>query len=148
MADDLDTQEYGVFIKEGKQRIYNSQYEALKTLNRALIDLYWAIGKDIYIQQKEKSWGKSIVEILSNELQNEFSDIKGFSARNLWRMRDFYITYSENEILPPMVAEISWSKNIVIMEKCKDDLEREFYIKMTKRYGWTKNVLINNLECK
>lgn len=145
---DLDIQEYGNFVKEVKLRIYNSQYEALKTLNRALIELYWAIGKDIYIQQKEKGWGKSIVEILSNELQNEFPDIKGFSARNLWRMRDFYITYVENEFLPPMVAEISWSKNIVIMEKCKDDLEREFYIKMTKRYGWTKNVLINNLENK
>jgi len=145
---DLETQEYGNFIKEVKQRIYNSQYEALKILNRALIELYWAIGKDIYIQQKEKAWGKSIVEILSNELQNEFPDIKGFSARNLWNMRNFFVTYSKNEFLQPLVAEISWTKNIVIMDRCKDDLEREFYIKMTKRYGWTKNVLINNLENK
>jgi predicted nuclease of restriction endonuclease-like (RecB) superfamily len=145
---DLKTQEYGFFIKDIKQRIYNSQYEALKTLNKALIALYWEIGKEIYNQQKEKGWGKSIVEVLSKELQKEFPDIKGFSARNLWRMRDFYVTYYENEILPPLVAEISWTKNIVIMEKCKDVLEREFYIKMTKRYGWTKNVLINNLENK
>ncbi len=65
-----------------------------------------------------------------------------------WRMRNFYVSYSEKENLAPLVREISWSKNIVIMEKCKDDLEREFYIKMTKRYGWTKNVLINNLENK
>jgi predicted nuclease of restriction endonuclease-like (RecB) superfamily len=98
--------------------------------------------------------------------------VKGFSASNLWRMRNFYLEYSQNinlqppgaeigssnlapmvrEIgksnLPPLVAEISWSKNCVIMEKCKDPLEREFYIKMTKRYGWTKDVLINNIENK
>lgn len=62
-------------------------------------------------------------------------------------MRNVYINYCENEKLAPLVREISWTKNIV-MEKCKDDLEREFYIKMTKKYGWTKNVLTNNLENK
>ena len=118
----------------------------MKAANKALITLYWEIGEEIYNQQQEKGWGKSIVEVLAAELQKEFPDIKGFSARNLWRMRDFYVTYCENKFLPPLVAEISWTKNIVIMEKCKDDTEREFYIKMTKRYGWTKNVLIN--ECR
>ena len=145
---DLNTHEYGVFIKEVKQRIYNSQYDALRTLNKALIALYWEIGKEIHIQQKGKGWGKSIVEVLSNELQKEFPNIKGFSARNLWNMRNFFVTYNENEILQPMVAEISWTKNTIIMDRCKDDLEREFYIRMTKKYGWTKNVLINNLENK
>jgi predicted nuclease of restriction endonuclease-like (RecB) superfamily len=145
---DINTQEYGSFIKEVKQRIYNSQYEALKTLNKALITLYWEIGKEIYIQQNEKGWGKSVVEVLSKELQKEFPNIKGFSARNLWNMRNFFVTYNENEILQPLAAEISWTKNTIIMDKCKDDLEREFYIKMTKRFGWTKNVLINNLENK
>lgn len=144
----LTNYEYGNFIKEIKQRIYKSQYEALKAVNKALITLYWEIGEEIYNQQKQKGWGKSIVEVLAAELQKEFPDIKGFSARNLWRMRDFYVTYSENKILPPLVAEISWTKNVVIMDKCKDTTEREFYIKMTKRYGWTKNVLINNLENK
>lgn len=144
----LTNNEYSNFIKEIKQRIYKSQYEALKTINKALITLYWEIGEEIYNQQQQKSWGKSIVEVLAAELQKEFPDIKGFSARNLWRMRDFYVTYYENKFLPPLVAEISWTKNIVIMEKCKDATKREFYIKMTKRYGWTKNVLINNLENK
>ena len=63
-------------------------------------------------------------------------------------MRNFYVEYKENKILPPLVAEISWSKNIVIMEKCKELLEREFYIKMTRKYGWTKDVLINHIENK
>lgn len=72
----------------------------------------------------------------------------GFSSRNLWRMRNFYLTILDNDFLPPLVAEISWTKNIIIMEKCKDNLEREFYIKMTIKYGWTKNILINNIENK
>jgi predicted nuclease of restriction endonuclease-like (RecB) superfamily len=145
---DLQMQEYSFFIKDIKEKIYKSQYEALKTLNTALIKLYWDIGEEIFNQQKEKGWGKSIVEILAKELQNEFPGIKGFSAGNLWRMRNFYISYVDDINLAPLVREISWTKNIVIMEKCKDKLEQEFYIKMTKRFGWTKNVLVNNIENK
>lgn len=145
---DMHTHDYNYFIKEVKDKIYKSQYEALKVLNTALIELYWDIGEEIFNQQKEKDWGKSIVEILAKELQNEFPGIKGFSAGNLWRMKNFYISYVDDTTLAPLVREISWTKNIVIMEKCKDKLEREFYIKMTKRFGWTKNVLINNIENK
>ncbi|MBO5349711.1 MAG: DUF1016 family protein [Clostridia bacterium] len=106
------------------------------------------IGKEIYKQQKEKGWGKSIVEVLANEIKKDFPDVQGFSARNLWRMRNLYVEYKDSEILPPLVAEISWSKNIIIIEKCKEPLEREFYIKMTKKYGWIKDVLINHIENK
>jgi predicted nuclease of restriction endonuclease-like (RecB) superfamily len=149
---------YGAFIKEIKDLIYRRQYEALKKVNTELIQLYWEIGEEIDRQQREQGWGKSVIEILSKELQKEFPGVQGFSTRNLWRMKNFYIEYSQNTILPPMVAEIqrpilpplvaeiSWTKICAIIEKCKDPLEREFYIKMTKRYGWTKDVLINNIE--
>ena len=83
-----------------------------------------------------------------DEVYCEFPAVQGFSARNLWRMRNLYVEYKDNEILPPLVAEISWSKNIAIMKKCKEQLEREFYIKMTKKYGWTKDVLINHIKNK
>ncbi|MCL2164893.1 MAG: PDDEXK nuclease domain-containing protein [Oscillospiraceae bacterium] len=139
-------QDYGAFIKEIKELIYQRQYEALRQVNAELIQLYWDIGAKITERQKEKGWGKSVVDVLARELQAEFPDVQGFSARNLWRMRGFYQEYSSEAILPPMVAEISWTKNIVILEKCKDPQEREFYIKMTKRYGWTKDVLINHIE--
>lgn len=76
----------------------------------------------------------------------EFAGIGGFSAANLWRMRLFYDTYSSEIKLAPLVREISWSKNIIIMEKCKDVLEREFYIRMTRKFGWSKNVLIHQIE--
>ena len=139
-------QEYNIFIKEIKNLIYHHQYEAMKQVNKELIQLYWEIGEEINNQQQEKGWGKSIVEVLSKELQKEFPGIQGFSARNLWRMRNFYLEFSQTSNLPPLVAEISWTKNIIIMEKCKDSQEREFYIRMAKRFGWTKNILIHHIE--
>lgn len=87
-----------------------------------------------------------MVETLANDLRNEFPGIQGFSARNLWNMRNFYQAYKESEKLQPLAAEISWTKNLVILERCKDPLQREFYLKVTKKFGWTKDVLINQLE--
>ena len=125
---------YGSFIKEIKELIYRRQYEAMKKVNSELMLLYWEIGEEINRKQKEQGWGKSVVEILSKELQKEFPGVKGFSTTNLWRMRNFYLEYSQignlppsvGEIqksnLPPMVAEIGWSKICVILEKCKNPL--------------------------
>lgn len=129
-----------------KKRIRLAQYQALKAVNVGLIALYWDIGKMIASRQGRKSWGKSVVEKIATDLQQEFSGISGFSSRNLWRMRDFYLTYHQNEKLPPLVAEIGWTHNLIIMERCKDTLEREFYIRMTCKLGWSKNVLIHQIE--
>lgn len=134
---------YEPLVNDLKQLIQKKQYNVLKMINSETINLYWEIGEEIYRQQQENEWGKSIVQVLSKELQKEFPGAKGYSAANLWRMRNFYLTYCESEKLAPLVREISWSNNIVIMEKCKDDLQREFYIQMAKRYGWTKRVLTN-----
>jgi predicted nuclease of restriction endonuclease-like (RecB) superfamily len=121
---------YQSFLYEIRERIRSAQYEALKAVNKELIALYWDLGKMIVERQVEEGWGKSVVERLAKDLQKEFPGIKGFSERNLWNIRIFYLTYKDSKKLQPLVAEISWSKNIVIMEKCKDDFEREFYIKM------------------
>ncbi len=146
--DKLSQTVYKTFLKEIKEQVYKSQYEAHKQVNKQLIDLYWFIGKSIVEKQKIHNWGKSVVENLSKDLQKEFVGVKGFSNRNLWRMRVFYAHYKDNTKLPPLVAEIGWTHNIVILEKCKDDLEREFYIKMTRKYGWSKNVLTHQIEGK
>jgi len=140
------TAEYKTFFKEIKERIHKAQYDALKSVNKELINLYWDIGKSITAKQEKLGWGKSIVETLARDLQKEFSGIHGFSARNLWNMRTFYLTYKDSQKLQPLVAEISWTKNVIIMERCKDDIRREFYIKTTRKFGWTKDVLINQLE--
>lgn len=138
--------DYKHLLMEVQQRIRSAQYDALKAVNREMINLYWDIGKMIVTRQQNVNWGKSVVEQLAKDLQAEFPGISGFSTRNIWRMRDFYLTYHSQEILPPLVAEIGWTHNIVILEKCKDDLEREFYIRMTRKFGWTKNVLVHQIE--
>ena len=137
---------YNSFFGEIKQRIRDAQYAALKVVNKEQIQLNWDIGKMIVEKQELHSWGKSIVEQLSKDLQEEFPGQSGWSSRNLWRMRQFYFEYRQNEFLPPLVAEIGWTHNTLIISNCKDDLEREFYIRMTKKYGWTKDVLIHQIE--
>lgn len=140
--------EYKNFFQEIKQRVYKAQYEALKVVNKELIALYWDIGKMIVNRQKMHGWGKAIVENLSKDLQKEFPGMRGFSARNIWYMRDFFILYNGNKKLQPLVAEISWTKHLIVMAQCKDDLEREFYIRMTRKFGWTKDILIHQVEGK
>jgi predicted nuclease of restriction endonuclease-like (RecB) superfamily len=142
---DIVADNYQSFFKEIKERIRSAQYEALRAVNKELIALYWDLGKMIVERQDKEGWGKSVVERLAKDLQKEFPGIKG-SERNLWNMRIFYLAYKDSKKLQPLVAEISWTKNVIIMGKCKDDLEREFYIKMTKKFGWTKNVLIHQIE--
>ena len=146
MSNPIKTTEYAELLKNIKERITAAQYEALKTVNKELIALYWDIGRMIVERQDKESWGKSVVELLSKDLQAEFSGIRGFSMQNLWYMRQFYLNYRGNQKLQPMVGEISWTKNLVIMSKCKDNLQREFYIRMTRKFGWTKNVLIHQIE--
>lgn len=140
------TDEYGKLLVEVKQRIRSAQYEALKAVNQELIALYWDIGELIVTQQQGDTWGKSVVKNLARDLQTEFPGMGGFSAANLWRVKQFYEAYVNHEKLAPMVREIGWSHNVIIMEKCKDDLEREFYIRMTRKFGWTKNVLVHQIE--
>jgi len=143
---DLIPKDYAVLLNDIKKRIRSAQYEALKAVNTEMISLYWDIGRMIIERQKEESWGKSVVQRLALDLQAEFPGIGGFSASNLWRIKLFHETYTHNPKLAPMVREIGWSHNIIIMEKCGDDLEREFYIRMTKKFGWSKNVLIHQIE--
>jgi predicted nuclease of restriction endonuclease-like (RecB) superfamily len=138
--------DYRDFVKEIKEKIYHSQLKALQAVNRELLALYNEIGKSIVEKQEQLGWGKSIIENLAKDLQNEFPGMQGFSARNLWLIRSFYIEYKDNVKLQPLVAEISWSHNVILMGKCKDLLEREFYILLTRKYGWSKSILIHQIE--
>jgi len=135
-----------MFLTDIKTRIKSAQYEALRAVNRELVTLYWDLGRLIVERQTQDGWGKAVVERLAHDLQIEFPDVRGFSDQNLWRMRRFYEAYAEDAKLSPLVIEISWSHNLVILGSCKDGLEREFYIRMTKKHGWSKNVLIHQIE--
>ena len=146
MKNNLLPDGYKSFLTDIKQRIRTVQYEALKSVNKELILLYWDIGSKIVDNQKRHGWGKAIVQTLARDLQLEFPGASGYSADNLWRMRKFYLKYANKPKLAPLVQELAWAHNIIIMEKCKEDLAREFYLRMAIRYGWTKNVLIHQIE--
>ena len=136
-----DIKDYTTLLKGVKARIHKAQYEALRAVNRELVQLYWDIGRMISKRQGQVGWGRSVVEKLAHDLQNEFPGISGFSARNIWYMRKFHSAYEKNPKLQPLVAEIGWTHNLIILDRCKDDFEREFYIRMTRKFGWTKNIL-------
>jgi len=138
--------DYGHLLSEVKERVRSAQHKALKAVNRQLVGLYWDIGRLIVQRLAGETWGREIVRRLSEDLQREFPRIGGLSAGNLWRMRKFYETYVASEKLAPLVQEIAWSHNIVILERCKDPLQREFYIRMTRKFGWSKNVLIHQID--
>lgn len=144
--DELIENGYGELLGEIKSRIRAAQYEALRAVNKELIDLYWNIGKMIGERQEGYTWGRSVVEKLAVDIRDEFPGISGFSAPNLWRMKQFYEAYAGSQKLSPLVREIGWTHNTIIFMNCKDDLEREFYIRMTKAQRWTKNVLIHQIE--
>ncbi|WP_246564537.1 PDDEXK nuclease domain-containing protein [Leptothoe spongobia] len=144
----MTPQDYGSFLHEVKQRIRERHLQVLRSVNRELVELYWEIGELIHQKQQALGWGKSVVETLAQDLQAEFPGRNGFSARNLWNMREFYNSYADRPNLQPLVAEISWTKNLMIFSRCKDDLEREFYLRATARYGWTKAVLQHQVDNK
>jgi predicted nuclease of restriction endonuclease-like (RecB) superfamily len=137
---------YADFLHEAKAQIRQRQYQALRAANKELLALYWWMGEAIQRRQTEHGWGKAVVETLARDLQAEFPGRNGFSVQNLWLMRQFFTEYAEKPKLQPLVGEVSWAKNLLIMARCKDDLEREFYLRATARFGWTKNVLQHQLD--
>lgn len=138
--------DYTTLLAEVKERVRSAQYEALRSVNRELVTLYWDIGRLIVSQQFDASHGAAIAEQLASDLRREFPGTGGFSRRNVFYMREFFIAYRDSPKVQPLVAQIGWSHNLVILQGCKDQLEREFYLRMTKKFGWTKNVLTHQIE--
>lgn len=142
----IPSDSYGALLREIKERIRAAQYDALRAVNRELINLYWDIGRLIIERQAGETWGRSVVQNLAKDLQLEFPGVAGFSAPNLYKMRQFYEAYRRKQNLSPLVREISWTKNLVILARCSDEDEREFYLRRTQQFGWSKNVLIHHIE--
>jgi predicted nuclease of restriction endonuclease-like (RecB) superfamily len=145
---EINPQDYNDFFNEIVGYIRDRQLRAMRSVNHELVSLYWGIGALIHLKQKSLGWGKSVVETLARDLQAKFPGQNGFSANNLWLMRQFYHEYVDKPNLRPLVGEISWVKNQFIFGRCKDDLEREFYLRATARYGWTKSVLQHQVDNK
>ena len=160
----MQDKEYIDFLNEIKNQIVNSRIKAVKAVYSELIALYWNIGKIVLQRQQIYGWGKSVVDRLSKDLQREYKDKKGFSASNIWRMRQIYLEYTQPEILAQVVRELNipenevermifnfvcaipWGQNIMIIEKTKDISERLYYLQTTAGYAWSRNVLLNQIK--
>jgi predicted nuclease of restriction endonuclease-like (RecB) superfamily len=138
--------EYINFLNEIKSRIVTARIQAIRSVNKELIKLYWDIGKAIVQRQKKYKWGDNVVEALARDLKAAFPQVHGFSERNVWNMRRIYEEYKNKPFLQQLVAEIPWGHNLLIMEKVSGDEEREYYVKSSRDLGWSRNVLLNQIK--
>ncbi|WP_294217146.1 PDDEXK nuclease domain-containing protein [uncultured Chryseobacterium sp.] len=123
------------------QIIKNARSNALRAVNSELINLYWNVGAYISQKVEDSEWGQSVVKELSQFIARTEPEIKGFSDKNLWRMKQFYEAYKDFPKLSPLVREISWSHNMVIFSRCKAPEEREFYLKTARLENYSKREL-------
>ena len=143
---EVSTANYKKFITSLKAKIRSAQVKGAIAVNRALIKLYWEIGKEILEKQEQKGWGSNVLERVARDLQNEFPGVEGFSRRNMFRMRAFYQAY---EKVPQAVAQlddlpifsIPWGHNALILEKVKNTAERLWYAQKTIENGLSRSVL-------
>lgn len=138
---------YPEFLRQLKARIQACQARAILAVNRELITLYWEIGQQIVERQENAGWGDAIITQLERDLKKEMPDLEGFSRRNLYRMRALYLTYrDQGEKVPQLVAQIPWGHNTVLIEKVKDPIERQWYLQQTLEQGWSRSVLVHQIE--
>ncbi|MBX2959313.1 MAG: DUF1016 family protein [Flavobacteriales bacterium] len=123
------------------QLIKQSRTNAIRAVNTELINLYWNIGEYISKKIAQSEWGDSVVTELAKYIQYNEPEIKGFSDKNIWRMKQFYETYKDFPKLSPLVREISWTNNMLIFSRCKTIEEREFYLKLVNQDSYSKREL-------
>lgn len=123
------------------QLIKQARTNAIKAVNAELINLYWSIGAYISQKLENSEWGDAVVTELSKFIQTQEPDLRGFSDKNLWRMKQFYETYRDFPKLSPLLREISWTNNLIIFSRCKTIEEMEFYLKSVKLENYSKREL-------
>ncbi len=138
--------EYKKFLSKLKSDIIAARYKAYQMINKQLVELYLHIGKNIYEKIEISKWGEGIVEKLSQDLQRGFPDMKGFSIQNLWRMKQMHQTYKDYPKLSPLVRELSWSHNLVILHHTQSIEEKEFYLKTSINESWSRRELEREID--
>ncbi len=128
------------------QRIKTTQQKSFTQANILLIELYWDIGKLISEKVASQSWGKSVVSQLAQYIEKTDPEIKGFSDKNLWRMKQFYETYRDNGKLAPLVRELPWTHNTIIFSRCKTEEEREYYLTLCKKEKYSSRELERQID--
>jgi predicted nuclease of restriction endonuclease-like (RecB) superfamily len=146
MAEPLLPSDYPSFLSSIKERVQRAQLQAVLSVNHELIVLYWHIGKEIIKQQEQFGWGTGVIERLSRDLHAAFPQMKGFSPRNLGYMKLLAQTYSGEAILQAALAKLPWYHHITLLDKMKDEQQRLWYIELTVEHGWSRNVLVHQIE--
>ena len=126
--------------------IEESRQNALKKVNEELIKMYWKVGEFLSKETEHASYGDAYIDEISRKIQETFPGIKGFNRRGLYRMKKFYETYKDNDIVTPLVTQISWTNHLLIMSGCKTDEEREFYIRLCIKENYSKRQLERQLD--
>jgi len=137
---------YAQFLADLKSRIRAAQLRASLAVNRELVLLYWQIGRDILDRQERERWGAKVIDRLAADLKGAFPEMKGFSPRNLKYMRAFAEAWPEEAFVQAVLAQITWYHNLAILEKLANPDERIWYAKATIQHGWSRNVLVHQIE--
>lgn len=143
-----DYTDYADLLNQLKQKILSAQQKSVLSVNRELIVLYWEIGREVLTRQAAEKWGAKVIVRLSTDLSREFPEMKGFSQRNLKYMRAFAEAYPDARFVQQAVAQIPWGHNVRILDYVKVPREREWYIRKTIEHGWSRNVLVHQIESR
>ena len=139
----MNSNEYIEIIEAIKGEIRGAQYKAALSVNRELIMLYYHIGTVI---NQHKTWGSKFIENLAADIRLAFPNVKGYSVRNLKYMAKFAETYPDEEFVQQVVAQIPWGHTVVLLDKFSDDTVRNWYISKVMENGWSRNVLVHQIE--
>lgn len=137
---------YAELLGELKRRIREARVRASLAVNRELVVLYWAIGRDILARQQAEGWGTKVVKRLANDLQRAFPDMQGLSARNLRYMRAFAEAWPDEGIVQQLVAQLPWGHNVRLLDKVKDPDQRPWYARATIEHGWSRSALVLQID--
>lgn len=140
--------DYASFLRNLKERIRQDRLRVVLASNATLIILYWDIGREILKKQANEGWGAKVIDRLSADLGKTFSDMKGFSPRNLKYMRAFAEAWPDKSIVQRVIAQIPWRSNLALLDKLKKTEERLWYAGKTLEYGWSQPVLIHQIELR
>ena len=146
MTTEVHSKTYAVLLQNLKAEIGQARIRAHLSVNKEMISLYWSIGNQILERQKEEGWGSKVIETISKDLRSEFPEMKGLSARNLKYMRKFADEYQDKSSVQETLAQITWYHNITLIEKVKNIEERKWYIYKTIEHGWSRNILLHQIE--
>ena len=137
---------YERFIAGIKQHIRTAQIKVALAANAELVLHYWEIGRNILASQKHEGWGTKVIDRLAADLHQEFPTLSGYSARNLKYMRAFVEAWPDRSIVQRLVAQLPWGHHCVLLDRVKDAKTREFYIRKTVEHGWSRSVLVHQLD--